>query len=375
MTDPAPHTSLSEIWQRHDTPTLNDPEIDSLPSFYPVYRFADLYSYSPLPLIELKGYLRINPVFLDIHANARARRLPHYPDESTIDSEISRVGHAISGAPTLFSPEQLAVAVADSLSTDLAGAERTHPNHRHVVLCGGKDSLTLLLHRWRTPPLAVSGQPNFPLVQRFVDENEVGCEVLELADGVVEGEIEANCCLNDLQHCRWTGHLQAIANDYGGKVVFWKGQLADVFLTPKWRRYPNYRRNGLSANAALAELQEKPHTRTDADALALRVVRHALWDRGALWQGAHMSMLRRVTGAMFLSGYHGPSMQAVLAKANLPTTSVIDVRDQVGRHLAGRPVLYPSINPGPAPYSQRQGLWHPQHFIAALRKRGIRILD
>jgi hypothetical protein len=101
--------------------------------------------------------------------------------------------------------------------------------------------------------------------------------------------------------------------------------------------------------------------------------RQALWDRAAMWQGTHMSVLRGITGSLFLSGYHGPAVSEVLIKADITRVAQRDVRPMIGRTLLGREVRYPASNPWPPTSAFRVGLARPQRFLDAVAARGIEI--
>ena len=75
-----------------------------------------------------------------------------------------------------------------------------------------------------------------------------------------------------------------------------------------------------------------------------------------MWQGAHMSMLRDLTDALVLSGYHGPAVQDVVSQVDWKNAVQMDIRPLIGRYLHGDPVLYPSTNPGPPLSKIRENL-------------------
>ncbi len=84
----------------------------------------------------------------------------------------------------------------------------------NIILCGGKDSLNLLLLPWKNPVVVASLHPNYPLVAEFIREHNLNCDLIELDDEYEadrDREILINCCRNDLAHCRWGGHLSAVS--------------------------------------------------------------------------------------------------------------------------------------------------------------------
>ena len=88
-----------------------------------------------------------------------------------------------------------------------------------------------------------------------------------------------------------------------------------------------------------------------------------------------MSIIRQLTDALVLSGYHGPAVQKVWSQVDLNRAVQKDIRPIVGKYLHGGTVLYPSTNPGPPPSKIRKGMSHFQPFIKALRSVGISVYE
>ncbi|MBL8975877.1 MAG: hypothetical protein JNK56_35065 [Myxococcales bacterium] len=349
------------------------------PEFYPVYRAGDYYSYSPLFLMALTGEVQVDPGFVaDVAARERAE-VPYISGVDTLDRRIHRVGAPAPHSPSITRGTDYARRVAAALVEDVQQVERRRPAARHVVLCGGKDSLNLLLLPWRRPVTALSAAPNYALVREFIDRNRLEVECTELADAdtsVLPSEILYNACNNDLRHCRWTGELRALAAASAQEVVFWKGQLGDVVLSPSWRSYAHYttrrervwqfmRSTGVKLALALGQrgLAETQEARVFTD----------LWRRGAMMQGVHMSMLRAVCGGLVLSAYHGQRVRSVVSAVDLRSAVRTDIRPEIGRELLGRPVIYPAANPSPPPSTLRTGLSHLAAWLAQARAAGLRI--
>jgi len=59
-----------------------------------------------------------------------------------------------------------------------------------------------------------------------------------------------------------------------------------------------------------------------------------------MWQGARMSMLRDLTDAMVLSGYHEPAVQDVVSQVDWKNAVQMDLRPLIGRYLHGSPGSY-----------------------------------
>jgi len=355
--------SEGDIWADASIDVWRGDSFSGCPSFYPVYKYENYYSHSVINLIQLKRHLALNQQFI---ASARRNRMNYYSGVETIDREIARVGGVITSNRTIRNKTDYAERIAEAMKADVLALEDRYPDHQHAVMCGGKDSLNVLLLPWRTRLSVLSAGPNFPLVKEFVARNGLPHTVVELKDddtSTLQDEILYNACFNNLEHCRWTGHLSAFADGFGRKVIVWKGQMADVFTTPSWRSYAH------STSRTEQFYRKRVETRlryANTDYLEKRFFR-AVWHRGAMWQGAHMSLLRSVCGALFLSAYHGRAMTQLFSEVDLRTAVTDDIRPLVGRILHGSTVEYPGRNPGPPRSGLRSGLSDPEHFLMVFR--------
>lgn len=369
-----------DIWADHGPALIRAKRFEGSPSFYPVYRCGDLYSYSLLSLILRKGTLRLDTGF------ARQVERPgfHYASGNrTIDREIHRLGGPDRPTFSITSPAEFARRMAEALVQDTAEIESRHPGTTNVVMCGGRDSLNLLLLPWKNPVLVASAPPNFELVRAFVANNHLPYEVVALDDSsceVLPVETLINCCRNDLVHCRWGDHLVQLAGPPNEERIFWKGQAANIFQTPYWRTYYHSTHDQMTEGISpLRDWMGYAERRLDAllgdwgcrVGLRQRGLSRALWFQSAMSLGSHMSLLRQLTGALFLSAYHGPATRAVVAEVDLYRAVRDDVRPMVGEILHGKPVVYPEINPGPPPSEQRAGSSHLQPFLEALVNAGV----
>jgi hypothetical protein len=104
-----------------------------------------------------------------------------------------------------------------------------------------------------------------------------------------------------------------------------------------------------------------------------RLTVRSLWHRGAMWQGAHMSMLRQLTGALVLSGYHGPAVRGVMAAVDFRRAVRRDVRPLLAEVLHRRPVRFPDVNPGPPLSQHRRGASHLAPFVRELEAIGVAV--
>ena len=86
-----------------------------------------------------------------------------------------------------------------------------------------------------------------------------------------------------------------------------------------------------------------------------------------------MAFIREITDCLALSAYHGPEMIKVWEEVDLGSVAQRDMRNLVGRHLHGKDVIYPMINPAPPPSKIRIGMSSPSKLIELLESGGIRI--
>ena len=345
------------------------------PCFYPVYRWGDLYSYSPLNLVIAKGGFAPVPETYAARGNSDIldNRLP-------FEAKIERVGGPPAMTRAITDPGDYVAKLAEAVTADVAEAEAASTASRNVVMCGGKDSLNLLLVPYAKPVVAYSAQPNTPLVQRFVEENQLDVRVEPLEDEVdaevLVGETLENLGRSDLAWWKWSKPLARVAAE--APTLFWKGQMGAITQSPHWKTY----RANLMGDRALAR-RVFAHATSLAPAWAdgltsaplLGGFAEAVWARCARAQGDHMGFLRALTGAVFRSAYNGPRATSVWSSAYLPTAAHKDIRPALGAALLGRKVWYPDTNPGPGPAEEKRGLNELAHVTATLRAAGIPVAD
>jgi len=367
-----------DVWLDPTTTVWRARRFVGAPRFYPVYRRGDLYSFSPIFLLADKRAVDLDPVYMERVASRGRTGSAYYSGTRTIDVEIRRIGGPTPFERTIFSPEVYAARLAEAMIADTEHIESIHPGVPHVILCGGKDSLNMLLLPWRAPVVALSAAPNYALVRAFIADNRLAIPCHELPDedrGSLGLEVLYNTCLSELSHCRWSGELRAIAAQRQRRMILWQGQVA-TFLTPSWRAYNHYRDQLDRVVGDLGSLVVRAALRLGVRAIPefqQRLVSTNLWLRGAMMQGSHMALLRALCGCLALSGYHGPAVQRVVSAVDLPSCVQRDIRPQVGRLLLGRDVVYPAINPGPPESTFRRGRSDPAPWISAARASGLEI--
>ncbi|MDE2418776.1 MAG: hypothetical protein KGN32_13310 [Burkholderiales bacterium] len=347
------------------------------PHFYPVYKFEDLYSHSLLALILQKRSLVLNEKVL---ALANTPGFACVMSNEILDREITRVGGPHGCGYSITDVSDFAQCIATALCEDMARIEGANPGYTNVILCGGSDSLNLLLLPWKNPVIAISAEPNFEHVQKFVAQNDLNIPVKKLEDefdaNELEDEVLECCCRVDLAHWRWGAGLRRLARDMGHKLVYWKGQAGDLYMSTTWKAYMHpirpaqrlvrrvYRKTSSYMPQAIA--------RSIGHLLQPSVVQ-ASWNRTASLQGSHMGFIREIADCLTVSAYHGPAVMKVWAQADLASVAQTDMRPLVGRILLGRDVIYPTQNPAPGPSQFRVGLSSPERFLSALKQTGIAI--
>ncbi len=363
-----------DVWSKHGPLIWEAEKFEGNPSFNPIYRYKNFYSYSFIALIFWKGCLRINPS----HAKTvSSKDWLYFSSNDTIDREVKRIGGPLKPLFKIKDREEFTLRMAEAMTTDVASIEKKNPGYTNIILCGGKDSLNLLLLPWKNPVLVASAPPNYELVKSFIRKNGLNYDIVPLHDTdkqQLKTEILINACRNDLEHCRWGSDLIKLSERYRHQVIFWKGQLGDTFLTPYWKRYYPHKDSLLKSfliksrpfNRRLGNVNEK-------SGLAQRFFFNALWYRGAMWQGAHASLIRQLTDSLVVSGYHGPAVQRALEEVELERAVQEDVRPLIGKHLLGKTVLYPSTNPGPEPSAIRKGVSHLEPFLKILKSMPVTV--
>jgi len=368
--------AASSLWTRHGSYIFQCADLKDDLNFYPIYRHGDLYSFSILPLIAAKGGLALNDEF--VRANLLDGSDVALPNP-TIDRDIIRLGGPAVFDQSITDWATFISTFADAISCDIDEVCAANPGKTHVILCGGKDSLNILLADWKAPVIAYSAEPNFPLVRQFVADNGIDIEVRRLddidpGDGLAR-EIAEAACMVDLSNWKWTAHLKQISDDLDHQVVFWKGQVADAFLTNYWRSYTSSRSEPYKFFKKACRKVAKTAPGLVDPIFAKRAIadmEQAVWQRAGVGQGAHLGFLRSICNALFLSVYHGPRAYDVMRRVNFQALSHEDIRPAIGAALLGREVRYPTENPAPPASSFRTGLRTVDQFTGALKTLGIK---
>lgn len=362
-----------DMWEEHGSVIWQANEFIGSPSFYPVYKWNNYYSFSVLALIIHKGY--ISPNLLVENLN---NPLHIIPNNRTVDNDIIRVGGPHEFECNITDTLEYCVKVSEALITDTKKLESTHEGFTNIVMCGGKDSLNLLLLPWENPVIALSAEPNYSYVCEFVKVNNLNVDVMLLEDkydeALLENEILEACCRVDLSHWRWGIHLREIVAKLNFKVIIWKGQLGDVYLSETWKTYDypiaKSRLLILKIYKRVSPLLPFFINKAIGKNLQANVIK-TTWEKSANQQGSHVGFIRSLCNCLVLSAYHGENVSNVFSQVHLGAAVQKDVRAKIGELLLGKAVIYPTKNPGPAVSKFRINKHKLSTFITTLSKYGI----
>lgn len=366
------------VWQHHDIYIWQADKFEGLPSFYNVYRYKNYYSFSILALIVLKNSMKLNQTAVD---TIFAKNFANHPGNYTIDQEIVKIGAPHDCCFDITDIDDYCRLTADALKKDIKIIEDKNPGKTNIIMCGGKDSMNLLLLPWENPVVALSAEPNYQLVKEFVAQNNLNIDVLKLDDtndrGELDYEIVEACCRADLAHWRWGADLRKIADTYQHEAIIWKGQLGDVYYTNNWKNfitpYVEPQRTVRRLYKKFSYLLPQFINKKIGHKFQPIVIRR-VWEVCSSLQGGHMSFLRGLMDMLVLSAYHGPNMSSLIKKADLGALCQNDIRPKIGKILLGRDVFYPESNPTPKMSDFRTGLHLPDNFCALLEQAGIEVI-
>ena len=324
--------SQDMMWQKHGVTIWQAEKFEGTPTFYPVYNYKDYYSYSLLALIVKKGFLNLNRQAYDI---AKSEGFEISSNETLIDNDIKRIGGATRFGNEICDADEYCVKLAEAMKKDISLIEELNPGFTNVILCGGKDSLNMLLVPWKNPVVVYSAQPNFPLVQGFVKDNELPFEVRELKDPTSEehlqDEVAELCCRMNSRHWRWAMHVRQISEDYSNKIIIWKGQLGDRFFNPSWKTYI-YPESQPKLFLCMVYKKLSPLLPLSLDKWIgekiIKDVGQTHWNKGSIAQGVHMGFMRALADCLVVSSYHGKNVMEAFSRVSLPDVVQSDIRDR-----------------------------------------------
>jgi len=265
-----------------------------------------------------------------------------YPSWETIDRRVHRLRpfetvrngertRSFEPTTSLTRTRLIERSVAE-LTRFINGVERQFPTHHHVISMGGKDSQLISLvpkvsDRWHV----FSAEPNAPLVEEFLDRNDIDVgrrfhhdNENEETPAQLRAKLRSNDLYSNPRHLRWLPKYDDIAERFDGKVIFWNGTEADALYS----YHPDF-------DVSPTEYFELHFSRASS------------------WQGMTHAAVKNYTGAPLLSPYHSESIWENVYRHYDP--SVIspgdDLRDDLGERLHGEPVWWPDESPTPDPYT------------------------
>lgn len=351
----------------------------NIPHFAPYYKCKNNEDVSILEMIKRKGYLKINP---------KAIRIIDHPDflfcppNTLIDSEIKRIKYNWKFDKIITQKDVFVSSISKAMIDDAKKIEDEYSDHTILALVGGKDSLNMLLLPWKNPLIVASAAPNYPLVKKFISDNNLKYDIIQLDDERnlnLEKEILINCCRLRLDNCRWTGHLSEIISFLNNKVVILIGQWGDNLLTDKWKKNillpPDFhiqgRYNKLLKRISVFtnKLESTYSTNPDIQSLFFR----NLWYESAHWQGVHMSFLYEYLGCPVLSIYHNEDVMKIICQTDYVKVVSTDLRSTIGDKIFGRKVIYPDKNPSPPVSRIRKDISGSKIFLDLIQLNKISI--
>lgn len=292
-----------------------------------------------------------------VPANAKARYVwnPHqagYVTTETVDRRIRKLRpfeivtaneNRIDFSPhrSLSDPNRYLDLAANLLREEISDIESRFPDRKHIVLVGGKDSQLICLVPKLNPKnwYIFSAEPNFPIVRDWISENNIDIGGLFRHDGrndESQDDFERKLICSDLYsspvHIRYLPTLEKITQSLGSNCILWVGAM------PRGASFFDGRVH-----------ERELGSRTDTD-FSTRFFRYHL-EQFPYWQGnitqTYANFLKQ---PVFCPYYMKRILNGVFAHLDPTALESRDYRSEIGERLAGKPVVWPSANPGPKAY-------------------------
>lgn len=286
-----------------------------------------------------------------------------YPTWETIDHRIHKLrpfqtvgpkGSSIHFQPdySLDNTETLARQVACHMRFFVRTIEERFPGYDHIVLTGGKDSQLIHLVPKQVPTKwhVFSGDPNFPLVKQWLENNDITVGRLirhDDANHETRHDLVHKLICSDLRsdphHVRYLPFLTQLSREFDRRCIFWSGSIGDALHA----YHPAFHRQG-----------RKGYFRV-----------HFQWVASS---HAHLCQtFRNFVHSPLLSIYHSEHIWADVYQHLDPRllTPGLDLRNRIGEILAGRPIKWNSQNPGPTPYQYDLQLNSYQTYLEYIQKQ------
>jgi len=267
-----------------------------------------------------------------------------YETWETIDKRISKLkpfekitpqGSAFTFKPdfTLKDKEILIEKTVRYLKKFVNDVEGQFPNYDHIVMTGGKDSQLINLipklneQRWHI----FSAEPNFSLVKKWVKENNVPVNEIFTHDNKNEEnlkDLKRKIICSDLysnpEGIKWLPTLKKISEKFGGNCIFWGGGGADDIYSKH--------------DSLCAQSKEEYFKKRFSGVFC--------------WYGNYHQSFKNFVGSPLLSVYYSKGIWENAYRHYTPTIieKDMDLRDEIGKRLAGREIKWLNENPTPKEY-------------------------
>ncbi|QDT08361.1 hypothetical protein [Planctomycetes bacterium K23_9] len=345
----------------------------------PAYQLGDRYSTNPLSLVRETGELHLRRDYIQKHHLSKKGY--------TLRDGIADVRLKMHTRPVVGTQVSEDMPVNDEVTRanleDFARAvqlgvqsfEERFPDANHYIMVGGKDSLNLLLLDWQCPMTAVSAEPNYPLVKKFVEDNRLDVKVVRLEDPAPRPDPEMlhNFGRLDMEHARWLTHLQQFV-DAHDRTVLWSGLVMDIVLKQDWRRIIKRPTNALNRPIqSLARNNAATHKLLPVGLGYRTRLAQAISNRCSLLQGSNGSLLQSLFNCHALSPYHLPEVLPAMSRWDILGIDR-DWRPDLGQLWLGKPVIYPEANPGPVESTVRGPQNSGSEFLRVVEESGLKIV-
>ena len=367
------------MWSHHETLIWKADKFDGAPYFNPVYKWENYYSFSLLALIVKKGNMNLNTA---VYGKVKDPNFLSLYSHEIIDKDIEKIGGPLKNNQSIHDPKEYMAKVAAAMTADIGDVEANNPGYVNLVLCGGKDSMNSLLLPWTNPVIALSAEPNYPLVCEFIKRNDLDIKVRRLEDVYDEEMLEQEqlecCCRMELSNWKWGMDLRKISNEFNKKVIFWQGQYSEILLSTDWK-YMIWPRNRFNNFLGKLHRITSPYMPPIMRFwIGERVAPDSFiraWHFSSVKLGGHMAFIRALCSALALSPYVGPNMTKLFSQVNQARAVQYDRRAELGPAILGREVWYPKENPGPEISKFRYKAQNPDQFIKILQENGIKVFE
>lgn len=276
-----------------------------------------------------------------------------YDSWNTIDTRIFRVRPFETVTPnsterlfeptyTLDDPDKLVRKTAKYMKKFVHRIEREYPDREHIIHTGGKDSLLITLVPKKTDNWHIfSAEPNYPLVEEFVERNNIDIKRMIRDDNKnrestkdLQKKLLSSDLLMDPRHCRWVKKLKELTEEMDSDCIFWNGDGGGELL------------------------QHRPDLEYPKTHLT----------RVPSKQGMYHQTVLNFTQTPLLTPYHSPKIWDDVFAHYEPSmmSDGMDVRPQIGEIFCGNDIWWPDRNPTPDAYQYNLNVSAVELFLSGL---------